>query len=90
MNRNNLTAKERRLVINAIAGTAFTIFKVFKHCQSKDFRTQYQIAVEALCLTTEALVGDAGGREEGIQRLADAMEPAAQISAPSPIAIARN
>jgi len=90
MNRNNLTAKERRLVINAIAGTAFTIFKVFKHCRSMGFDMQYKTAVEALCLTSDALVGDAGGREEVIQRLADAMEPAAQISAPSPIAIARN
>jgi len=88
MNRNNLTAKERRLVINAIAGTAFTIFKVFKHCRSMGFDMQYKTAVEALCLTSDAL--DAGGREEVIQRLADAMEPAAQISAPSPIAIARN
>jgi len=78
-NRHNYSAKERRMVINAIAGTAYTILNVMKRCRSMDWKTQYGTCIEALCESADALVGDSGGREEVISRLADDMNPVANV-----------
>ena len=72
-NKNGYNERERRLVINAVAGTAFTILKVIKHTRSMDFDTMYRTSIEAICLSADALVGDAGGSPEIINRLAEAM-----------------
>ena len=72
-NKHGYNARERRLVINAVAGTAYTILKVIKHTRSMDWDTMYRTCIEAICLSADALVGDAGGSPEIINRLAGAM-----------------
>lgn len=86
-NKHGYNEKERRMVINAIAGTAYTILKVMKHTRSMGWETMYRATIEALCQSANMLVGDNGGQEEIINRLAEAMTNGPDAGAPKPLTI---
>ena len=86
-NMNGYNERERRMVINAVAGTAFTILKVIKHTRSMGWDTMYRTSIEAICQSADALVGDCGGQVEIINRLAEAIDNGARASAPKPMSI---
>lgn len=51
------------------------------------WETMYRTSVEAICMTADALVGDAGGSPEIINRLAEAISNGAPSGPAKPLSI---
>ncbi len=89
-NRQGLSGRERRLVINAIAGTAYMILNAFKTFQAGGFPAQFTAAVEGLAVVSDQMVGDVDARNEVMQRLAEAVNPSPVSISTAPVGSGAN